>query len=85
LPSTRAITLTRHYLASVYSSSGRAKLAIEQYETLLKLNPADYRALNSMALVLEQTGDDRAIDYASSALKLRPNDPAVLDTWVGCS
>jgi len=72
--------VTRHYLASVYSSSGRAKLAIEQYETLLKQNPGDYRALNSMALVLEQTGDARAVDYASSALKLRPNDPAVLDT-----
>src|SRR6185436_15558617 len=72
--------MARHYLARAYLSSGRPKLAIEQYEVLVKLDPSDYRALNSMALALDQAGDKRALDYARNAWKLQPQDPAVLDT-----
>jgi putative PEP-CTERM system TPR-repeat lipoprotein len=70
----------RMYLGEVYLKEGKREAAIAQYQSLLRDNPKNVRALNNMALSLQQAGDPRALDYAQQALQLKPNDGIVADT-----
>lgn len=70
----------REYLAGVYLNSGHDKDAIEQYKTLLKLDPKNLRALNNLAWLLQDHDDVEALDYARRAFQIKPEDAAVADT-----
>lgn len=56
------------------------KTAVDGFETILKQEPNNVGALNNLALAYQQQNDKRALEYAEKALKLAPNNPAVLDT-----
>ena len=64
--------------------SGRPDEALEVYEHALKFASGDVRAraANAVAWVLAEKGTDlrRAVELASEAILLRPDNPAILDT-----
>jgi putative PEP-CTERM system TPR-repeat lipoprotein len=70
----------RMYLGDVYLKEGKREAAIAQYQSLLRDDPKNVRALNNMAWSLQQAGDPRALDYAHQAFQLKPNDGIVADT-----
>jgi tetratricopeptide (TPR) repeat protein len=76
-------------LALLYEKDKDARGAIRIYERALKENPGFWFAGNNLAFLLTEFPEGpadlaRAKQLAESALRLRPNEPAVLDTlgWV---
>jgi Flp pilus assembly protein TadD len=57
------------------------KAAAGHYLTLNKQKPGSLLVLNNLAYTLFESGDRRAAGYAAEALKLQPDNPAVLDTY----
>jgi Flp pilus assembly protein TadD len=57
--------------------TAKAQLA---YQELLVLSPKDAQLHNNYALVLSRKNDPKAVDVASQAQALSPNDPHVNDT-----
>ena len=55
--------------------------ATEHYLMLNKSNPGNLLVLNNLAWALHESGDKRAVSFAEQALKLQPENPAVLDTY----
>jgi putative PEP-CTERM system TPR-repeat lipoprotein len=60
------------------------QVAVEQYLILNKGNPNNLLVLNNLAWALFESGDSRALGYAEQALKLKSDNPAVMDTlgWI---
>lgn len=56
--------------------------AIELYLQIIEIDIYNYNAHNSMAYIIGEKGDDlnKAIEYAETALKGNPGNPAYLDT-----
>jgi tetratricopeptide (TPR) repeat protein len=73
-------------LANLNELMGDHNAAIEQYRKILDSNPDNARALNNLAYLLAQYGNqpDEALRYAQSAVELDPNAPAYYDTlgWI---
>lgn len=59
---------------------GDTSNAVALYEQLLAKRQNDVGLLNNYAVVLDATGDDRALGVAEKANRLAPNDPYVSDT-----
>lgn len=55
--------------------------AARHYLVLHEKTPDDLVVLNNLAWALHESKDTRALGYAAQALKLRPEDPAILDTY----
>ena len=74
----------RLYLAENFMKTKQYPPAIEQYELLLKQVPNNILALNNLSWLYQQTKDPRGVNIAEQALKLAPEDPAVIDTlgWI---
>lgn len=72
---------TRMVLAEAYASDGRLDRAIEQYEQTIAANRPNAMALNNLAWLYHQTGDDRAAATARRAYELSPQTPAISDTY----
>jgi putative PEP-CTERM system TPR-repeat lipoprotein len=72
------------YLAGVNLRAGRNKLAIEQYQRVLKKNPDSPLTLNNLANLYHREKDRRALDTAERAYKLLPDAPEIADTlgWI---
>lgn len=68
------------YLARHYLIVGRYPDAIAAHEQLLKKAPRDFKLLNNLAWLYQQTGDPRALSVAEDAYKLAPDNPAIQDT-----
>ena len=75
---------TRAVLAESLIKRGQYKAAAEQYLLLNQSNPGNLMILNNLAWSLHEAGDSRARTFAEQALKLKPDNPAVLDTlgWI---
>jgi putative PEP-CTERM system TPR-repeat lipoprotein len=75
---------TRAALAESLIKRGQYKDAAEQYLLLNKSNPNNLVILNNLAWSLFESGDNRALSFAEQALKLKPDNPAVMDTlgWI---
>ena len=75
---------TRAALAESLITRKQYKAASEQYLVLNQSNPSNLVILNNLAWSLAESGDSRAIAYAEQALKLKPDNPSVLDTlgWI---
>lgn len=68
------------YLARHYLSAGRHQEAISAHEKLLQKAPRDFKLMNNLAWLYQQTGDPRALRIAENAYKLAPGNPAIQDT-----
>lgn len=77
-------TTVRHHLALSQLNARRLKDAADNYRILAQTNPRDLIAHNNLAWILGELGDKEAVSVAEQALKLDPNNPAILDTmgWV---
>lgn len=71
-------------LAQWYQVSGNHAAAVEQYQALLEAHPSSAAALNNLALIYLQQGDDRALQLAERAHEIAPDNAAILDTlgWI---
>ncbi len=74
----------RSALAESLINRGQYKAAAEQYLVLNKSNPNNLVVLNNLAWSLFESKDNRALTFAEQALKLNPDNPAVIDTlgWI---
>ncbi|MBB5020274.1 putative PEP-CTERM system TPR-repeat lipoprotein [Chitinivorax tropicus] len=72
---------SHYFLANAASNAKRPKIAAGYYEVILKKNPDDLTALNNAAQAYVQFDTKRAIDLATQAFKLAPENPFVLDTY----
>jgi len=75
---------TRAALAEGLIQRGQYKAAAEHYLILDKSNPNSLLVLNNLAWALFESRDSRALAFAEQALKLKPDNPAVMDTlgWI---
>jgi len=71
----------RAVLAESLLKRGQYAAATEHYLALDKRSPGNLVVLNNLAWALHQAGDKRAVSYAEKALKLAPDNPAVIDTY----
>ena len=71
----------RLLLAQAAQLSGDMTRAAAEYERILATNPRSLVALNNLALVYVNQGDDRAVDIARRAFDLAPAFPIVQDTY----
>ena len=67
-------------LGSVYQAEKRTKDAIAQYERVLQKQPNNAVVLNNLAWLYQDAGDKRSVEYAERAYKLKPEEPAIVDT-----
>jgi putative PEP-CTERM system TPR-repeat lipoprotein len=74
----------RLYLAESYLKAAKYKDASLEYEAFLGRRPDHIVALNNLAWCYQQLGDSRSMKTAETALSLKPEDSAVLDTlgWI---
>jgi putative PEP-CTERM system TPR-repeat lipoprotein len=74
----------RLYLAGTYLANKQNKVAIEQYQIILKQDPKYVPALNNIATLYQQEKHPDALAQAEKAYQLAPENPAVLDTlgWI---
>lgn len=71
---------SRAALAESLVRRNQYRTAAEQYLILNKNNPNNLFVLNNLAWALSEFNDNRALGFAEQALKLKPDNPAVLDT-----
>lgn len=72
---------TRAALAENLLKRKQYAAAVEQYLMLDKSNPGNLLVLNNLAWALSELNDKRAMLFAEQALKLKPDNPDVLDTY----
>jgi putative PEP-CTERM system TPR-repeat lipoprotein len=72
------------YLADQYARAGKNKLAIAQYEHVLKIDPRNALALNNLANAYYREKDPRALATAEQAYEAAPDSPLTADTlgWI---
>jgi putative PEP-CTERM system TPR-repeat lipoprotein len=75
---------TRLYLAEQLSAHGQYKAAADHYLLLNQQVPGNVVVLNNLASALSEIKDRRALGFAEQALKLQPDNPAIMDTvgWI---
>ena len=73
-------------LATVYERLGQTERARDRYEQLIKLNPRFVPPYNNLAYIYTERLPqlDRALELATKARQLAPEDPSIADTlgWV---
>lgn len=72
---------TRLYLAETLTSRGQYQAAAAQYLILNQQLPNNFLVLNNLASLLSEVKDKRALSFAEQAYKLKPQHPAVMDTF----
>lgn len=70
----------RSYLAERAFAEHKLEEAERLYRKLDEIRPDAPQILNNMALIAGQRGDPRAMNLAERAVKLAPENPAILDT-----
>lgn len=72
------------YAAAYFLATGRNRDAIQQYEILLKTSRNNAVALNNLATLYLSEKNGHAQATAEEALKLKPNQPNIMDTlaWI---
>ncbi len=68
-------------LAQARQETGLSATAVEAYSKVLELAPQDVVALNNLAWLYHEAGDQRALDLAKRAYAMRPKSAAVADTY----
>jgi cellulose synthase operon protein C len=67
-------------LGTVALESNDRDAAVRRYESVLEADPAHVGALNNLAWLYSESGDERALGLAERAYAAQPNDPSVADT-----
>lgn len=69
-------------LAQIQEKANHLPEAMEEYRKVLGISPDNITALNNLAYLLGDSGnqDDEALKYAARARQLAPDNPAVADT-----
>lgn len=70
----------RMVLADGFLQSKQYDLAVQQYQLVLKKDPAQAVALNNMAWSLQELNNPKALEFAEKALALQPNNGVIMDT-----
>jgi cellulose synthase operon protein C len=68
-------------LAMLHQENDAPEKAIPPYEELLEVTPRNVVALNNLAWIYHQKGDDRAMELARQAYELNPDSAAIADTY----
>lgn len=68
-------------LAQGRQETGMREPAVEAYSKVIELAPQDAVALNNLAWLYHEAGDQRALDLAKRAYALRPKSASVADTY----
>ncbi len=68
-------------LAMLHQENNTPEKAIPPYEALLEVTPQNVVALNNLAWIYHQQGDDRAMELARQAFELNSNNAAIADTY----
>jgi len=71
----------RLLLAIHYQTTGRHADAIREYEQILGERPDDAVAMNNLAPLVFAQDPEQGLGYASRALELAPDNPAIRDTY----
>jgi putative PEP-CTERM system TPR-repeat lipoprotein len=76
--------MAREALGMVELGDGRMKEATAQFEQLLQARPDHAVALNNLAWLYDEAGDERALDMAEQAHQRLPSSPEAADTlgWI---
>lgn len=69
-----------YYLGDVALSQANHALAEQLYQSVLKSQPDNAAAMNNLAWLLWKAKKPGALEYAEKANKLRPDQPALMDT-----
>lgn len=77
-PSNPSVLMTSAILFQNQQQTARAATV---YENLLELTPANVVALNNLAWIYHEDGDQRAMDLARRAYELQPENGAIADTY----
>ncbi|MGH8615515.1 MAG: XrtA/PEP-CTERM system TPR-repeat protein PrsT [Gammaproteobacteria bacterium] len=74
----------RLQLAGTRQHHGEAAPAIAEYQRVLATQPQNVLALNNLAWLYHEAGDNRALDFAQQAYEQAPKSPLVMDTlgWI---
>ena len=77
-------TAARRALAEGYLESGRYQEALAEHQALIELEPEDPLLNANLAHLYVKASDPRAREFAETAYRLAPRDPASLDAlgWV---
>ncbi|WP_303286328.1 tetratricopeptide repeat protein [Marinobacter sp. SS8-8] len=68
-------------LAVLYQENEAPDKAIPPYEELLEVTPQNVVALNNLAWIYHQQGDNRAMELARKAFELNSDNAAIADTY----
>lgn len=68
-------------LAMLHQENNAPEKAVPSYEALLEVTPRNVVALNNLAWIYHQQGDDRAMELARQAFELNSNNAAIADTY----
>ncbi|MCM0611841.1 tetratricopeptide repeat protein [Marinobacter sediminum] len=68
-------------LAMLHQENEAPEKAIPPYEQLLEITPRNVIALNNLAWIYHQKGDDRAMELARQAFELNSDNAAIADTY----
>lgn len=68
-------------LAILHQENEAPDQAIPAYEELLEVTPRNVIALNNLAWIYHQQGDDRAMELARQAFELNSDNAAIADTY----
>lgn len=68
------------HLGTIAMEGGRYAEAETLYRRVLALRPEDATAMNNVAWVMTRQGKPGAVPFAESALRLMPEQPALMDT-----
>lgn len=68
-------------LAMLHQENESPDKAIPPYEALLEVTPRNVVALNNLAWIYHQKGDDRAMELARQAFELNSENAAIADTY----
>lgn len=73
--------MVHNVLAEIYSQTGRVNRAIAEYELIVGQRPRDAMALNNLAWLYFEAGDERAASLAERAYRLAPQVAGIADTY----
>ncbi|MCR8915837.1 tetratricopeptide repeat protein [Marinobacter panjinensis] len=68
-------------LAMLHQENEAPEKAIPPYEELLEVTPRNVVALNNLAWIYHQQGDERAMELARQAFELNSDNAAIADTY----
>jgi putative PEP-CTERM system TPR-repeat lipoprotein len=76
--------LALNTLGQWYLDRGELEAARQHFERALESDQSQVLALNNLAWIYDETGDDRALQTAEQAYRLQPDSAAIADTlgWI---